>query len=81
MANTSHFAVCVKNVGNEASLEVRKLYEVIPDPDAEMDAMIRVIDESGEDYLFPASYFIVAPLPAAVERAVLEATFEAPAAG
>lgn len=81
MADTSHFAVCVKNVGNEASLEVRKLYEVIPDPDAEVDGMIRVIDESGEDYLFPAAYFIVAPLPAAVERAVLEATVEAPAAG
>ena len=81
MADTSHFAVCVKNVGNEASLEVRKLYEVIPDPDAEVDGMIRVIDESGEDYLFPAAYFIVASLPAAVERAVLEATVEAPAAG
>ena len=81
MADTSHFAVCVKNVGNEASLEVRKLYEVIPDPDAEVDGMIRVIDDSGEDYLFPAAYFIVAPLPAAVERAVLEATVEAPAAG
>ena len=81
MADTSHFAVCVKNVGNEASLEVRKLYEVIPDPDAEVDGMIRVIDEAGEDYLFPAAYFIVAPLPAAVERAVLEATVEAPAAG
>jgi hypothetical protein len=81
MTNTSHFAVCVKNSGNEASLELRKLYEVIPDPDAEVDGMIRVIDESGEDYLFPVTYFIVAPLPAAVEQAVLEATPEAPAAG
>lgn len=81
MANTSHFAVCLKNSGNEASLEIRKLYEVVPDADAEMDGMIRVVDESGEDYLFPASYFIVAPLPAAVEQAVLEATVEARAAG
>lgn len=62
MADTSQFAVCVKNSANEASLDLRKLYEVIPDADAEVDGMIRVIDESGEDYLFPASYFIVAPL-------------------
>lgn len=74
MERNSHFAVCISNVGNEASLELRKLYEVIPDPDAEADGMIRVIDESGEDYLFPESFFVRAPLPSSVEQAVLQAT-------
>lgn len=74
MTESTHFAVCVKNSGNEASLELRKLYQVIPDPDAESDGMIRVIDESGEDYLFPAAFFVLAPLPSAIEQAVLEAT-------
>lgn len=73
MAETTHFAVCIRNTGNEASLELRKLYEVVPDPDAEQDGMLRVIDESGEDYLFPASNFVLAPLPSAVEEAVQHA--------
>ncbi len=51
------FAVCVKNKGFEASLEVGKLYEVVPDAAAESDDMIRVIDEDGEDYLFEANIF------------------------
>jgi hypothetical protein len=74
MAENTHFAVCIRNTGNEASLELRKLYEVVSDPDAEADGMIRVIDESGEDYLFPAAFFVRTPLPAAVEEAVLHAT-------
>jgi len=74
MANHPRFAVCIRNAGYLASLELRKLYEVIDDPDAEQDGMIRVIDESGEDYLFPASMFVGAPLPAAVEDAVLHAS-------
>lgn len=73
MAEPIHFAVCVRNTGNEASLELRKLYEVVTDPDAEKDGMLRVIDESGEDYLFPAAFFVLAPLPAAVEEAVQHA--------
>jgi hypothetical protein len=76
-----HFAVCVRNTGNEASLELRKLYEVIPDQDAEADGMLRVIDESGEDYLFPMEMFVRASLPASVEQAILEATSWAPAVG
>jgi hypothetical protein len=74
MAHHPRFAVCVQNAGNEASLELRKLYEIVSDSDAEKDGMLRVIDESGEDYLFPASFFVLAPLPAAVEKAVEEAT-------
>jgi len=69
----AHFAVCIRNEGNEASLELRKLYEIVSDPDAEKDGMLRVIDESGEDYLFPATNFVLAPLPAAVEQAVQHA--------
>jgi hypothetical protein len=74
MAEHPRFAVCVKNSGYPASLELRKLYEVLDDPDAENDGMIRVIDESGEDYLFPRDLFVFAPLPASVEQAVLHAT-------
>jgi len=73
MAGSIHFAVCVRNTGNEASLELRKLYEVVSDPDAQKDGMLRVIDESGEDYLFPMSFFVLAPLPVAVEEAVQHA--------
>ncbi|MBM3125586.1 MAG: hypothetical protein FJZ87_11045 [Chloroflexi bacterium] len=51
--------VCIKNNGYEASLEPRKIYQVLPDKEAENHKMIRVIDESGEDYLFPASLFSV----------------------
>ncbi|HEY2322015.1 MAG TPA: hypothetical protein VGJ82_04040 [Thermoanaerobaculia bacterium] len=81
MSNTSHsrFVICVKNAGYLASLEVRKLYEVLEDAVAEQDGMIRVIDESGEDYLFPGDMFVAAPLPAAIEDAVLHATDESAA--
>ena len=51
------FVVCLKNTGYEASLEPRKIYITLPDPEAESHKMIRVIDESGEDYLFPANLF------------------------
>jgi hypothetical protein len=51
------FVVCVRNEGFEASLEVRKLYRVIPDPKAEAESLIRVVDESGEDYLYPEDLF------------------------
>jgi len=74
MAEHARFAVCIKNIGFLASLELRKLYEVVDDPVAEQDDMIRVIDESGEDYLYPTKMFVLAPLPATVEEAVLHAT-------
>ena len=73
MTEHTRFAVCINNSGYAASLEVRKLYEVVDDPQAENDAMIRVIDESGEDYLYSATRFVFAPLPASVEQAVLNA--------
>ncbi|TDT43517.1 hypothetical protein DES49_1335 [Halospina denitrificans] len=65
-----HFAMCLKNEGYEASLEPRKLYEVLPDASAEKQEMIRVVDESGEDYLYPASWFIRMPLPESVEQQI-----------
>jgi len=65
--------VCVRNAGYLASLELRKLYEVLEDAEAASDDMIRVIDESGEDYLYPSDMFVFAPLPAAVEQAVARA--------
>ncbi|MGH9447630.1 MAG: hypothetical protein ACRD3O_18155 [Terriglobia bacterium] len=51
------FVICGYNEGQEASLLLRKIYERISDPDAEKEGMIRVIDETGEDYLHPAKYF------------------------
>jgi len=56
------FAVCLDNNNYPASLEPRKLYEVIPDPEALKHNQIRVIDESGEDYLFPKEIFLELPL-------------------
>ncbi len=57
------FVVCLKNNGYEASLEPRKIYQNLSDKEAESHKMIRVIDESGEDYLFPASLFSPISLP------------------
>lgn len=59
-----HFMVCVDNLGYEASLEIRKIYEVLEDREAEKHHQMRVIDESGEDYLYPADYFAPVRLPA-----------------
>ena len=73
MKNKKHFVICLDNTDYKASLIVRKMYEVVPDPQAEKDDMLRVIDESGEDYLFEASRFISIELPAEVERALIAA--------
>ncbi len=67
------FAVCLKNKGYEVSLEPRKIYQVLPDLDAAKHRQLRVIDESGEDYLYPASYFAAIDLPTPVRKAVLAA--------
>lgn len=66
----TRFAVCVKNKGYPASLEVRKIYETLPDPQAAEQGLVRVIDESGEDYLYPADYFEPIELSEAVEKAL-----------
>ena len=67
------FVVCVKNKGYAASLELRKLYQAVPDDKAAKLRQIRVIDESGEDYLYPEEYFVAVELPQSAERAVLRA--------
>ncbi len=67
------FAVCVKNDGYEASLERNKLYVTIPDPEAEKDGLVRVIDEDGEDYLYPEDWFVAVEVPKAVEVSLLRA--------
>jgi hypothetical protein len=65
---TGGFALCIDSADYPASLEPRKLYEVIADPDAESHGQLRVIDESGEDYLYPARYFRVVILPPSLNR-------------
>jgi hypothetical protein len=71
---TQHFAVCIKNNGYEVSLELRKLYEVVPDQLAAQLGQIRVIDESGEDYQYSEDFFLPITLPELLQRAVLHAT-------
>jgi hypothetical protein len=66
------FAVCVDNTDYKVSLIPRKIYRVIPDEKAAQDDLIRIIDESGEDYLYHISHFVVVEFPIEVER-VLEA--------
>jgi len=62
------FVVCLRNTGYKASLEPRKIYQVLPDAEAEEHKMLRVIDESEEDYLFPASLFSPISLPQTLAR-------------
>ena len=67
------FAVCVRNDGYEASLERNKIYTVLADEDAERDGDLRVVDESGEDYLFSADRFVAIEVPAAVRASLVRA--------
>ena len=67
---TEGYAVCLRNRGFRGSLEVRKLYPVVNDPEAEAINLIRVIDESGEDYLYPTSLFQRLILPIELQRAL-----------
>ena len=68
-----HFVICVENTGYEASLEKRKIYIRLDDPAAASHDQMRIIDESGEDYLFPASFFVPVELPANVSQAIVDA--------
>jgi len=65
--------VCLRNKGYDASLERRKIYQVPPDARAAKHGLIRVVDESGEDYLYPRDFFAPIELPQPVRRAVLAA--------
>ena len=65
--------ICVDNSGYEVSLERRKIYVAVPDARAEKLNQVRVIDESGEDYLYPAESFVSLTLPQPIRKAVLQA--------
>lgn len=73
-ARVSGFAVCLSNDGYETSLYRNKIYAVVEDPEARADGDLRVVDETGEDYLYPAEWFIVIDVPASVQESVLRAT-------
>ena len=75
MENTAtgvKFAICVRNT-NADDLELRKVYQVVPSISPAEEGFLRIIDESGEDYLYPADYFIVLELPHAAEQVLLQA--------
>jgi hypothetical protein len=65
------FAVCIDNRGYPASLELHKIYRVVPDEEASADGDIRVIDESGEDYLYSTDRFVEIEPPQTVKRSLL----------
>jgi hypothetical protein len=65
--------VCVKNEGYAASLERRKIYVALRDPVAEKHGLVRIIDESGDDFLYPKTFFRSIALPDAIKKAVLAA--------
>jgi hypothetical protein len=69
MAHHSTYLICVDNAGYAASLEPRKIYLQLPDSRAEQDGLLRVVDESGEDYLYPSRLFVPISVPEAAERA------------
>jgi len=74
MNGTTHFAICIHNGEYAGTLDLRKVYEVLDDPNAAKRNFIRVIDESGEDYLYPASWFVPVAVPESVEQLLHELT-------
>jgi hypothetical protein len=70
MSEAKHaFFLCIKNRGYTASLQVRTVYRAIEDPEAEAHGMLRIVDEFGEDYLFPTGFFVPIEVPKAAEHA------------
>ena len=69
----SQFVVCIHNQGYTASLELRKIYQAIPDAAAATRRFLRVVDESGEDYLYPDNFFMPIELPQKLERVLAAA--------
>ncbi|MBM4041849.1 MAG: hypothetical protein FJ290_25405 [Planctomycetes bacterium] len=68
------FVVCINNEGYPASLELHKIYRVVPDEEAAADGDIRVVDESGEDYLYSASCFAPITVPPTVRKSLVHAS-------
>ena len=71
--SSKRLVICLDNEGFAASLERRKIYVALPDPDAGKNGLLRVIDESGEDYLYPKASFGLITLPDPLKKAVLAA--------
>ena len=71
---TGEYLLCVKNEGYPASLEIRKVYQSLSDPVATSRGFVRVVDESGEDYLYPSESFVAIELPRAAARVFAEAS-------
>lgn len=71
--HTISFVVCVENSGYPASLELHKIYRVVPDQEAAREGDLRVVDESGEDYLYPAEWFAAVEVPLRVRASLLGA--------
>jgi len=72
--NEPQFAVCIDNRDYPASLELRKIYRVAPDPAVARHGQIRIVDESGEDYLYPEVCFLPIKLPQTAGQAILKAS-------
>jgi hypothetical protein len=68
------FAVCIENSAYPASLELHKIYRVLPDDDAAQEGDLRIVDESGEDYLYPAGWFAAVDLPRRVRASLHRST-------
>ncbi len=67
------FVVCINNEGYPASLELNKIYQTVADAEIEVEGEMRIIDESGEDYIYPAEWFVAVALPVAVRESILRA--------
>jgi hypothetical protein len=67
------FALCVDNTDYAASLVLNKVYRLIPDPAAARDDLVRIVDESGEDYLYSTEHFVLVDFPKPIERRILAA--------
>jgi hypothetical protein len=69
VAKTDRYALCVENRGHAAALEIRKIYRLIEDAAARVRGLVRIIDESGEDYLYPARFFVPIEVPREAAKA------------
>jgi hypothetical protein len=70
MAVANKYAICVNNEGVEVSLDVFRVYRMLPDAQAKLARMVRIVDNEGEDYLYPSDYFVPISVPKAAESAV-----------
>ena len=70
-AHTKPFALCIDNTDYQASLIPGKVYRILPDPRAARDELVRIVDESGEDYLYHKSHFVFVDFPSAVKKKIL----------